>query len=460
MANFDQQERFRKMDELESMRQEMGMSRRDFLKLLAAGGVAAAAGSSLYPAQAEASVKTNAHVVIAGAGAAGITAAAKLHRWLDGARITIIDERKIHLYQPGLTLVANGIYKRDDVLANNADYMPKDINWIQDSVAAFDPDSNKVFTSQGNEVVYDYLIVATGCFLDYTAIDGMSPELIGREGIGSVYNGVDGALATLKASQKYIDNGGVGLFTIPGTPLKCAGAPVKMTFLTESRLREAGTRAKADMLYLSSSGGLFGQPDFRELVRELYEEKDINYDYYHVLKAIDPGARTATFDMQGSETTYDYDYIHVVPPMRAPDPVRDSALAWQEGNFAAGGWLEVDQYTLQHKRYPNVFGAGDICGTPVGKTAASVKMQAPTAARNIVDLIADRPFEGYYNGYTSCPLITGIGKAALAEFDYDFTLVPTFPVIDQTKPRWIWWEFKLHMIKPFYFQMLKGRVPA
>ncbi|HSH29753.1 MAG TPA: FAD-dependent oxidoreductase [Thiohalobacter sp.] len=437
-----------------------GISRRDFLKTVGAGGVVLAAGTGLAPAEARAAVRTSAHIVIVGAGAGGITAAAKLNRWLDGARLTIIDSRKTHVYQPGLTLVANGIYQRDEVLADNADYIPEEVNWIQADAAEFDPEASTVVTSTGQRVGYDYLIVATGCHLDFAAIEGMETRLIGREGIGSTYYGPDGAHATYLMSEKFIETGGTALFTIPATPLKCAGAPVKAAFLTESRMREAGTRGKGEYLYLASSGSLFGQPDFRDIVRNLFEEKDIHYDYFHVLKAIDPGARTATFSTQTGEDTYKYDYIHVVPPMRAPDAVLNSPLAWQEGNFASGGWMEVDKHTLQHRRYPNVFGCGDVVGTPVGKTAASVKYQAPIAAENLVALIAGKAFEGHYNGYTSCPLVTGLGTAALAEFNYDFELTPTFPLIDETRESWIWWWFKVSLFKPYYFTMLRGWIPV
>ena len=453
-------DRRKRIEKLEELCRDGSLSRRDFLKTLGAGGLVLAAGAGVAPGEARAAVRTSARILIVGAGAGGITAAAKLDRWLDGARLTILDKTQTHLYQPGLTLVANGIYQRNDVLADNADYIPKQVDWIKEDAAEFDPEANLVITSSGRRVEYDYLIIATGCFLDYGAIEGMETRLIGQEGIGSTYNGVDGALGTYQASQRFVENGGVGLFTIPNTPMKCAGAPLKATFLTESRMREAGTRAKGEFLYLASSGGLFGQPDFRDIVQRLFEEKDIRYDYYHVLKAIDPGARTATFSVQGIEDTYQYDYIHVVPPMRAPDAILNSPLPWQEGSFAAGGWMEVDPHSMQHPRYPNVFGCGDVVGTPLGKTAATVKFQAPIAAENLVALIAGKEFEGYYNGYTSCPLITGLGKASLAEFDYDFNLVPSFPLVDQTRESWIWWRFKVNVLRPYYFQMLKGRIPA
>jgi len=95
-------------------------------------------------------------------------------------------------------------------------------------------------------------------------------------------------------------------------------------------------------------------------------------EFNHKLVAVDIGARRATFvTPEGERTEGTYDFLHVVPPMRAPDAVKSSDLAWKNGPFAAGGWLEVDKSTLQHRRYPNVFGIGDINGTPRGKTAAT-----------------------------------------------------------------------------------------
>ena len=40
-----------------------------------------------------------------------------------------------------------------------------------------------------------------------------------------------------------------------------------------------------------------------------------------------------------------------------------------------------------------------------------------------------------YNGYTSCPLVIGKGSLILAEFDFDFQPMETFPV-NQAKERW------------------------
>ena len=137
--------------------------------------------------------------------------------------------------------------------------------------------------------------------------------------------------------------------------------------------------------------------------------------------------------------------------------VRQSDLVWQSGAFA-GNWLEVDQYSLQHRRYPNVFGVGDVIGTPFGKTAASVKLQAPVAEQNILAYLAGQPLTARYNGYTSCPLITSIGRAILSEFGYEGKLMPSFSFISPTEESWTVWMMKEQMLQPAYNAMLHGRV--
>ena len=144
--------------------------------------------------------------------------------------------------------------------------------------------------------------------------------------------------------------------------------------------------------------------------------------------------------------------------MRAPDAVKKSALAVQEGPMAAGGWLEVDKETLQHKRFPNVFGVGDINGTPRGKTAATVKKSAPIVTANLVEVIAGRAPQQKFDGYTSCPLIVREGSALLIEFDYDGKLTPSLPMIEPLQESWFAWLMKVKLLKPAYFAVLKGHV--
>lgn len=423
------------------------------------GGLAVfGAGALPGPLRAAPRERTTAHIVIAGAGAAGLAAAARLASRLDGAMITLIDARKQHYYQPGFTLVAAGLKPASYAVSETRSHLPPGVSLIEETVAEFDPDGNKVVTSAGRRVSYDFLIVATGLKLDYAAIAGMDTALIGRDGLGSVYAGPDAAEATWRELARFGETGGVGLFGRPATEMKCAGAPLKYTFIADDHLRRRGQRGRSKLVYAAQNATLFSVPIVSEKVRMLFRDRAVDVAYNHVMTAIDPGRKVATFRTPEGTAEIGYDFTNVVPPMRAPDAVRQSPLAWRDGSFAADGWMEVDKHSLRHRRYPNVFGVGDVAGVPKGKTAASVKWQVPVAVDHLVASIAGRTSTERYDGYTSCPLITRYGRAMLVEFDYDNNLTPSFPgVIAPLEELWISWVMKGIALKPTYLAMLHGQ---
>jgi sulfide:quinone oxidoreductase len=430
--------------------------RRRLLRALAGAPLVAGVAG---PTPARASVATRAHVVIAGSGLGGIAVASRLARMLDGAKITIVDRKEEHNYQPGYTLVATGIWPVDKVRDRNADFHPAGVEWVKDMVAVFDPAANTVVTAGGRRIAYDYLVVATGLELDYAQVEGMDVAAIGRDGLASVYAGPQAAEATWRAMQAFVAKGGEAVMTLPATPLKCAGAPLKMTFLLRDRLRQAGTLDRSKVRFESALGNVFGVKAVNDDVLARWKAMGIGVDFSQKLVAVDVGRRRATFaSPEGEKVEVGYDFLHVVPPMRAPDAVRKSDLAWKEGPFAAGGWLEVDKATLRHRRYPNVFGVGDVNGTPRGKTAATVKKSAPIVAHNLVQVIAGREPDASFDGYTSCPLIVREGSAMLIEFDYEGRLTPTLPLIDPMQESYLAWLMKYRMLKPAYLGVLKGRV--
>ena len=430
--------------------------RRSFLAASLAGMAATLPHGARAAGQAR--TKTQARIVIAGAGAAGLAAASRLAGLLEGARITLIDARKAHFYQPGFTLVGAGIKPQGYVESTTADYVPHGVELVPERVAEFDPEGSKVVTESGQAHAYDFLIVATGLRLEYGLIEGMDEQLIGKEGIGSIYHSPAGAAATWQAMSAFADQGGRGVFLRPATEMKCAGAPLKYTFLAEDYLTRRGQRGKAEVVYNSNNKALFSVPIVSEKVRMLFQERGVKVNHDRVLKAIDPGRRIATFATPGGTEEQDYDFIHVIPPMRAPEAIRNSPLPWQGGPWGAEGWLEVDKGTLRHVRYPNVFGVGDVAGVPKGKTAASVKWQVPVAVDHLVAQIAGTASDALYTGYTSCPLITRLGQAMLVEFDYQNNLTPSFPgVIAPLEELWISWVMKTMALKPTYISMLRGK---
>ncbi|MCL3882560.1 FAD/NAD(P)-binding oxidoreductase [Marivita sp. GX14005] len=428
-------------------------SRRAFLGLMA-GGAALAASPRPAPAQP---IDTRARIVIIGAGAGGTALANRLVRRLDGASITILDPSADHLYQPGLSLVAAGLKPASYVVSGTAEWLPSGVTLIAEAAAAIDPEARTVSTEGGQRLDYDFLVLAPGLVLDHDAIEGFSLDLVGQNGIGALYAGPDYAARTWQAASKFAEEGGVGVFTRPATEMKCAGAPLKHTFLIEDIATRTAGPGKHEMHYAAHDGNLFGVPIVSEKVRMLFQDRGIAAHYSHVLKAVDPGRKIATFATADGTTEMEYDYLHVIPPQRAPEVIRQSGLSWPD-KWTDQGWVMADMKTLRHLRHPEIFALGDVAGVPKGKTAASVKWQVPVVEDHLVAAIAGREGTAVYDGYTSCPLITRVGRAMLVEFDYHNNLVPSFPgIIAPLEELWISWLMKEIALKATYNAMLRGK---
>jgi sulfide:quinone oxidoreductase len=196
-------------------------------------------------------------------------------------------------------------------------------------------------------------------------------------------------------------------------------------------------------------------------LREVVKRKGIDARYSHVLTAVRPSSKEAVFRVQPAspnhgegeeprEEVIPYELLHVTPPMAAPEVVASSPLA------AASGFVEVDQYSLQHKRFANVFSLGDVSGMPNSKTAAAVRGQAPVLVANLLAQLDGRPLQARYDGYSCCPLITGYGRTIMAEFNYEQQPVPSFP-LDPTQERWSMWVVKKNLLPWLYWnRMLRG----
>ncbi|MDO5086081.1 MAG: FAD/NAD(P)-binding oxidoreductase [Comamonadaceae bacterium] len=430
---------------------------------LALGALHAARADQATQAQdAPAPVALNAaHVVIAGCGMGGLAVASRLRMLAPNARITIVDAKQEHNYQPGYTLVATGVWPMEKVRDRNADFIPEGVEWVQEMVAAFDPAANRLTTASGRAIGYDFLVVATGLQLGYDQIEGMDVAAIGQNGMGSVYHSPEAAQATWHAMDAFRAKGGQAVMTLPPGAIKCAGAPLKMTFMMADRLRQAGTLAQSSVHFHSAlaPNTVFGVKVVNDDILARWQALGIQTHYRSRLAAVDLGARQAVFvSTEGERSTVDYDFLHVVPPMRAPDAVRHSDLPHQQGPMAAGGWLEVSKDTLQHKRYANVFGVGDINGTPRGKTAATVKKSAPLVAHNLARVMAGQAPDQTFDGYTSCPMVVREGSAMLIEFDYEGRLTPSLPMLEPLQESFMAWFMKYRLLKPLYVSALRGRV--
>jgi sulfide:quinone oxidoreductase len=388
-------------------------------------------------------------IVIAGGGTAGITVAALL-RSRGATGIAIIEPSDRHYYQPLWTLVGAGVFAKEVTERAEADYIPDGVTWIRDAVEAFEPGAGAVVTRGGARITYDQLVVAVGIQLDWHRIDGLAGAL-GRDGIVSNYRYdlVDSTWRELSAFD-----GGTALFTFPATPVKCAGAPQKIMYLADDHLRRRGVRDRSRIVFASAGAKIFGVEHYARTLRKVIERKGIETLFRHDLVAVRPAAREAVLRHcdQGNEVVVPYRLLHVVPPQSAPDVVKRSPLA------DPAGWALADKHTLQHPRFPDVFALGDASSLPTSRTGAAIRKQAPVLVDNLLARRAGAALTARYDGYASCPLVTGYGKLVLAEFDYDGTPVESFP-FDQSQERYSMYALKAYALPELYWNgMLRGRM--
>lgn len=393
-------------------------------------------------------------VVIIGGGTAGITVAARLLRKWKDADIAIIEPREAHYYQPLWSLVGAGVFPKEKSYRPEAHVMPDNVAWIRDAASSIDPDQRVVYTRNGRLIGYDYLVVAPGIQIDWDKVKGL-PETLGKNGVCSNYSyrTVSYTWECLQSTTK-----GRAIFTSPGTPIKCGGAPQKIMYLASDYFRRKGILgSQVQVEFWSAGTTIFGVEAFKRTLEKVVERYHIQTHFYHELIAIDGERKKAVFEFRPPEgktevVEVDFEMIHVTPPQSAPDFIKQSPLANAEG------WVDIHPHTLQHPKYANVFALGDAGGAPYAKTGAAVRKQAPVVVHNLLEVMEKGRLEqpAYYNGYSSCPLLTGYGKLVLAEFDYDNNPMPSFP-IDTTKERYSMYLLKKYGLPFLYWNlMLKG----
>ncbi len=388
------------------------------------------------------------NVVIVGGGTAGLSVAARLRNAPNPPSVAIVEPSKTHYYQPIWTLVGGGVFNREVSARPEADYIPAGATWVQDKVKAFDPDNNTVSLEKGEPLSYDQLVVAAGIQIDWDKVDGLKATL-GRNGVTSNYD-YDTVEYTWECIQSV--KSGRALFTYPNTPIKCAGAPQKIMYLAEHHFRKTGVRRNVEVKYGCAGGAIFGVAKYRAALEKIIAERDIKTAFKHNLVAVDGSKKVATFQNvdTGDHVEESFEMLHAVAPMSAPDFIKSSPLA------AESGWVDVDKHTTQHVRYPNVFSLGDCSSLPTSKTGAAIRKEAPVTAENLLSLRAGRPLRAEYDGYASCPLVTGYGTVILAEFDYTGTPAETFG-FDQAKERYSMYALKAYGLPPMYWNaMLQG----
>ncbi len=390
-------------------------------------------------------------IIIVGGGTAGLTVGAMLRNKTNPPEVTIVEPSEKHYYQPIWTLVGAGVFPKEVSQRDEADFLPPGTTWLKDSVHSFDPDNNSLQLENGETHTYDVLVVAAGIQIDWEKIPGLK-ESVGQPSTGVcsnyAYHTVDSTFENIRQLKK-----GTAIFTHPSTSVKCGGAPIKITYLASDYWRRHGVAHHIKKKFIKGGGGIFAVKKYIEPLTKVADRYDIERVFKTDLIELRPDQKEAVFKNLETGNTWveNYDMIHVTPPMSAPDFIKNSPIA------ATNGWVEVDRGTTQHVRYPNVFALGDCSNLPTSKTGAAIRKQAPVTVANVMAFLSQKEPSAQYDGYTSCPVVTGYGSLILAEFDYDKQPKESFP-FDQAQERYSMYALKAYALPQMYWHgMLRGR---
>ena len=394
-------------------------------------------------------------LLIIGGGAAGVSVANTMRRQNKSINIAIVEPSEKHYYQPGFTIIGGGAYTMKQTTKNEKDLIHPSVTWIKDYAETFQPENNAVTLRSGEVLTYDYLVLCPGLQLAWGKIEGLK-EALNKNNVCSNYS-PDTVEYTWQSIQELKAKGsGTALFTQPPMPIKCAGAPQKIMYLTADRLRKAGILGNYNIEFCTAGPGIFGVPFFAKELSKVVADYGLKTNFNTNLVAVNGETKTATFevtDADGNKTRVEkaFDMIHVTPYQSAPDFIKTSPFA------NAAGWIDVHDRTLQSNKFSNVFGLGDAACTSNAKTAAAVRKQVPVVVDNILAVMNGNALREGYDGYGSCPLTTSLSTVLLAEFAYGGKVTPSFPLLDPRKNRWIWWIGKIAGFPWLYWHwMLKG----
>ncbi|KND86737.1 Sulfide:quinone oxidoreductase, mitochondrial [Tolypocladium ophioglossoides CBS 100239] len=401
----------------------------------------------------------NHRVVVVGGGSAGLSISHQLLRsgkFVQGD-IAVIDPAEWHHYQPGWTLVGGGLKTKEELRRPLSSLIDPKINFYHDTVGAFSPEDNSVMLGNGDKLNYEQLVVAPGVSISYGSVKGLPEALADKHSLVSSiygYDHCDKVFRTVQRLQK-----GRAIFTQPAGVIKCAGAPQKIMWLALDHWKRAGLYDPSGSgIQISFATGLpvmFGVPKYSAALEQLRKERGVEGLFQHDLVAVE--GNTATFARPNGQeqVTKQFDLLHVVPKMGPHAFVKNSALANQ------AGYVDVDDGTTRHNKYPNVWSAGDASSLPTSKTAAAITAEAPVLVRNLLQSLEGKEPDAVYDGYTSCPLLTEYGKVILAEFKYNGEPKETFGNwfgIDQAAPRRAFYHLKKDFFPWVYYNsMVTGR---
>jgi sulfide:quinone oxidoreductase len=322
------------------------------------------------------------------------------------------------------------------------------VEWIPDAVNAVDPQNRRVHLASGDTLRYDQLVLSPGIRNDWEAVPGLE-EAMTSPGAASNY---DFALAR-KASQllRSVRSGTVVFVQAPG-PASCAGAAQKPMYQACAYWRAMNVLHDIHVVLLVPSPTIFGIPEIDAELQRSIDEYDIDVRTDAVLHEVDPDERTIVFGAGGGERQQlRYDVLMVEPPQKAPEWIRASGLADDEG------FVAVDPRTLRSTTHPDIWALGDAAGTANSKSGGALRKQTKVLAENLRAVVDGRDPASAYDGYGVCPFTVSRSTAVFAEFDDRRRLMPSLWRSSYRESRMNWIIDRQIFPQVYWHMILQGR---
>ncbi|CAH2106091.1 unnamed protein product [Euphydryas editha] len=387
-------------------------------------------------------------LLVVGGGTGGCSVAWRLSKKLNDKDIIVLEPNTQHYYQPLFPLVAAGIKNFPQSHKPLRTLLPRNVIWLRDHAKSFDPCSNVVHTTSGLQIKYDLMVLAIGLKNDYDQILGLKNALNDPLAPVSTVYAPEYCQKCWCCIQEF--KGGHAIFTFPKQAGKCSGAAQKIMYLAHDFWKQNSNNS-TNITYNTAGTSLFGVSKYAAALSKIANNKNIIVNFQ--LDLIEVSKNGAVFlDCNGKTITLPYKFLHVTPAMSPP-----SCLSKCQRLADENGYLDVDCETLQHKRYPNVYGLGDCTNTPNSKTAAAVAKQSRVLELNLWDTMYGKKPSAKYDGYGACTILTSYKTGILAEFLYDKKPHETFP-FDQSKERRLIYNLNKEIFPYVYWnKLIKGK---
>ena len=339
------------------------------------------------------------HVVILGAGFAGLELATRLSESLaDEVRVTLLDKNDSFSFGFAKLAVLLGQRSVEDVSLHYREIAKPGVEFRQERITAIDPEARLVTTDQGSYDA-DFLAVALGADYDFAATPGF------EEG-GLEYYSLAGAERLRDALPGF--TAGKVLIGILGHPFKCPPAPFEGALLLHDHFVERGIREAVEISVMGPMAAPV--PITKELSQSILDalgERGIEYVPNQHIVEVDPGGKQARVE---SGETVAYDLFVGIPVHKAPDVVRQSGLA-------VDGWVPVEHDNLR-TRFPDVYALGDITAIPMAKAGVFAEAAAEIVAEDIAAKLRGEELQRRYEGAGSCYLEFGGGLVGKVEANF------------------------------------------